>query len=383
MAENPALVSKEGGPGIKHQVSRDSHRSADSTERLVPASLIANATDAVSKVNQRLPSTVGRQSCMVLPGWKWRRRILPLAGSHTRTNDNKAKEPRGRMTHDWWKSAWRAGLCLGAGALLASAGAIAPVVAADDDDPAACLGYIKSQETGQKIPEGLLKAIGFTESGRTAGDGRQVAWPWTVNAQGQGHYFESKKDAIAFVEELQALGVSVIDVGCMQVNLYYHPEAFASLEAAFDPATNVAYAARFLKELKAETGDWGVATQYYHSRTAQLGRLYAGRVTLNASGKVISDIGPIKPLTEEEKLALAASVPDALAAADELIAKSRAMRQPKPPAAPQMPFLASGPAAVDLGPELAEALPPAEVAEASAPQVLLQPAPLIRRNKND
>ena len=215
-------------------------------------------------------------------------------------------------------------------AALTAAFAAAPMeTAAATDEAGACLGLIKSAEKSQAIPEGLLKAIGFTESGRVTADGRRVPWPWTVNADGQGYYFESKKDAITFVEELQARGVSVIDVGCMQVDLYYHPNAFASLESAFDPATNVAYAAKFLNELKSETGDWGVATQYYHSRNPYLGQTYAGRVTLNGAGKLISNIGPIKPLSPEEKAALGDEVPDHMAAADELIAKSRAMRQPK------------------------------------------------------
>jgi hypothetical protein len=214
--------------------------------------------------------------------------------------------------------------------LVTAALAAAPWAAASAKDEAgACLGLIKNAEKSQSIPEGLLKAIGFTESGRVTGDGRRVPWPWTVNADGQGYYFETKKEAIAFVQELQARGVSVIDVGCMQVDLYYHPDAFASLDAAFDPATNVAYAAKFLNELKSETGDWGIATQYYHSRNASLGQAYAGRVTLNGSGKVISNIGPIKPLSPEEKAALGDEVPDHMAAADELIAKARAARQPK------------------------------------------------------
>src|SRR5215470_2558529 len=220
------------------------------------------------------------------------------------------------------------GAWAGAGLLLAAA--FAPLVpAAAKDEVDACLGLIKNAEKSQAIPEGLLKAIGFTESGRVAADGRRVPWPWTVNAEGQGYYFETKKDAIAFVEGLQARGVRVIDVGCMQVNLYYHPAAFASLDAAFEPATNVAYAAKFLNELKAETGDWGIATQYYHSRNPSLGGVYAGRVTLNGSGKVISNIGPIKPLSAEEKAALAAEIPDQVAAADALIAKARAARSPR------------------------------------------------------
>ena len=233
------------------------------------------------------------------------------------------------MLHEMIDGARRARV--GMAVFLATAAlATAPLASASATDEAgACLGLIKSAEKSQAIPEGLLKAIGFTESGRVTADGRRVPWPWTVNAEGQGYYFETKKDAIAFVQELQGRGVRVIDVGCMQVNLYYHPQAFASLDAAFEPATNVAYAAKFLNELKTETDDWGVATQYYHSRNPYLGQTYAGRVTLNAAGKVISNVGPIKPLTAEEKAALGDEVPDHMAAADELIAKARAARQPK------------------------------------------------------
>jgi soluble lytic murein transglycosylase-like protein len=53
-----------------------------------------------------------------------------------------------------------------------------------------------------------------------------------------------------------------IDVGCMQVNLGYHGKAFADLEAAFDPATNVAYAARFLSELFSKRRSWALAVGY-------------------------------------------------------------------------------------------------------------------------
>jgi hypothetical protein len=221
----------------------------------------------------------------------------------------------------------RAGIVVFVAIALLATLPLAPASATDE--AAACLGLIKSAEKSQAIPQGLLKAIGFTESGRVTADGQRVPWPWTVNAEGQGYYFETKKDAIAFVQNLQARGVSVIDVGCMQVNLYYHPQAFASLDSAFDPATNVAYAAKFLNKLKAETDDWGIATQYYHSRNPSLGQAYAGRVTLNGSGKLISNIGPVKPLSPEEKAALGDEVPDHMAAADELIARARAARQPK------------------------------------------------------
>ena len=226
------------------------------------------------------------------------------------------------------------GLATAATAVLTAALALPMQPAAAADEAAACLGFIKTTEKSQKIPEGVLKTIGFRESGRQLVDGRQVPWPWTVNAQGEGHFFETKADAIAFVQTLQQQGVDVIDVGCMQVNLHYHPAAFASLDDAFDPATNVAYAGEFLNALKSETGDWTTASIYYHSRNGGVGSSYAGRVTLNAFGKVISNIGPIRPLTKAEKAQLAADVPDALAAADELIVRLRALREPAaPPAA--------------------------------------------------
>jgi soluble lytic murein transglycosylase-like protein len=65
---------------------------------------------------------------------------------------------------------------------------------------------------------------------------------------------------------LQGQGVRSIDIGCMQVNLLHHPQAFASLEAGFDPATNVAYAVRFLRLPRAYR-DWNQAVAMYHSAT--------------------------------------------------------------------------------------------------------------------
>ena len=99
--------------------------------------------------------------------------------------------------------------------------------------------------------------------------GKSVAWPWTVTAEGKGRFFPTKAAAIAAVRRLQARGVSSIDVGCMQVNLFYHPDAFKSLDAAFDPNHNAAYGAKFLADLKHDQGSWQRAVQHYHSSTAE------------------------------------------------------------------------------------------------------------------
>jgi hypothetical protein len=70
----------------------------------------------------------------------------------------------------------------------------------------------------------------------------------------------------------------VIDVGCMQINLHFHPRAFQNLEEAFDPWANARYAAQFLTQLHAARNDWMVAAGHYHSHTPDLAEAYRGRV---------------------------------------------------------------------------------------------------------
>lgn len=128
-----------------------------------------------------------------------------------------------------------------------------------------CGPYIRKYEKHHAIPTGLLHAISKAESGIKDIKGRLVPWPWTINAQGKGYFFPNKQAAISAVRALQAKGIESIDVGCMQVNLYYHPKAFKSLADAFEPSKNVAYAARFITSLKKDHNCWHRAIAHYHS----------------------------------------------------------------------------------------------------------------------
>lgn len=142
-----------------------------------------------------------------------------------------------------------------------------------------CRAAIARAEQDAQIPAGLLQAIGRVESGRRNPEtGTAGPWPWTINAEGRGHFFPDKAAAIAAVRELQGRGVRIIDVGCMQVNLHHHPRAFASLEEAFDPTSNARYAAQFLTQLHAARIDWMTAAGHYHSHTADLAQAYRARV---------------------------------------------------------------------------------------------------------
>ena len=142
-----------------------------------------------------------------------------------------------------------------------------------------CRAGIRAAEANAGIPAHLLMAIGRAESNRADPiTGVFHPWPWTINAEGRGSFFPDRAAAIAAVRQLQAQGVRSIDIGCMQINLRHHPNAFASLEEAFDPVANTRYAARFLSELRAELGDWNRASAAYHSRTPEFGSRYQARV---------------------------------------------------------------------------------------------------------
>lgn len=142
-----------------------------------------------------------------------------------------------------------------------------------------CTSAIANAEYAGGLPPHLLGAIARVESGRPdPRTGQLDPWPWTINAEGTGAFFPTKADAIAAVERLEARGVRSIDVGCMQINLMFHPNAFTSLDEAFEPVANARYAARFLDELRAGSKDWLQAIGDYHSQTPVLGEDYRQRV---------------------------------------------------------------------------------------------------------
>jgi Transglycosylase SLT domain len=166
------------------------------------------------------------------------------------------------------------------------------------DSAGACASAISAAELRYHLPHGLLFAIGEVESGRPdPATHRLEPWPWTVQSQGQSFYFDTKPQAVKWVEQAQAKGIASIDTGCMQVNLFYHPHAFQTVDDAFDPAQNADYAARFLISLHASVGDWKQAAGFYHSQTLALANPYSDRVerALTGKGWVGLPLGPPPP----------------------------------------------------------------------------------------
>lgn len=184
--------------------------------------------------------------------------------------------------------------------LLALASGAARAAITNLPTQALCAAETSKAERSYSIPSQLLDAISLVESGKYDAESRAVlAWPWTVMAEGEGRYFPTKAEAVAEVKKLKARGVRNIDVGCMQVNLMYHGENFASLDDAFDPATNVGYAARFLRGLYASTNHWPTAASYYHSQTPHLAAVYRDKLmkvwSAGGSRAAIASLSPVGP----------------------------------------------------------------------------------------
>ncbi len=110
------------------------------------------------------------------------------------------------------------------------------------------------------VPIGMLYAVGLTETGR--GDSLR---PNALNIEGKAVYELDRPKAAKAVAAARRLGAKLIDIGCMQINHYYHAKHFTSVEDMLDPARNVDYAARFLAQLKAREGSWTKAVARYHA----------------------------------------------------------------------------------------------------------------------
>lgn len=145
------------------------------------------------------------------------------------------------------------------------------------DDSAQCdrAAADASRESG--VPLSVMRAIALAESGRSDKDGRARPWPWTVNFGGQGYWFDSNYEAQLAVAERQATGATNIDIGCFQINLRWHGDAFPDIAAMFDPARNAHHAAQFLRSLHEETGSWPEAAAAFHSRTPEHANRYRAR----------------------------------------------------------------------------------------------------------
>jgi soluble lytic murein transglycosylase-like protein len=135
-----------------------------------------------------------------------------------------------------------------------------------DEESTALLSSVESMF---RIPQHLLMAVAFVES----------KWhPWAVNAQGRASYFDTKEEAVRFVQKLQRNNVKNIGVGYMQINLSIHGRRFKSLADAFDPEKNIAFGAKLIQSHYKKFDSWEAAVRYYHTANKKYNVPYRNRV---------------------------------------------------------------------------------------------------------
>ncbi|WP_286182080.1 transglycosylase SLT domain-containing protein [Rhizobium sp. ICMP 5592] len=160
-----------------------------------------------------------------------------------------------------WKTVLQAMLSVCALATFTS-DAVASGNASSPDNGAAglCEREIQSAAAKYGIPEGILYSVGLTETGR-----KGSLYPYALNIEGKPYFPASQNAALQTFAAAKQNGAKLIDIGCMQINQYFHGENFASVAAMFDPHSNVEYAAKFLRDLHDRHETWTMAVARYHA----------------------------------------------------------------------------------------------------------------------
>ena len=156
-------------------------------------------------------------------------------------------------------------------------GSVGPANLAAVTDPSRSCDLAAAKAAERRgVPIDILLAITRVETGRGAPE--LSPWPWTINADGMGAWYDTEEAAVAAATAHLNDGTTSFDVGCYQLNFRWHGSNFADLAEMFDPVRNADYAASFLTELHGETGDWADAVAAYHSRTESRADAYLERI---------------------------------------------------------------------------------------------------------
>ncbi|NKB61231.1 MAG: transglycosylase SLT domain-containing protein [Gammaproteobacteria bacterium] len=148
------------------------------------------------------------------------------------------------------------------------------------------------------IPPVLLYAVALTESGQSSlSDGRFRPWPWTLNINGEGHYFPSRQAAWQALQSSVDIANNSVDIGLMQISWRYHSTALGSAWQALAPYHNLTVAAAILRDCQKKNTSWNERVGCYHAPNDSARAIsYALRVKVHweqlsdPSQEVVNDI---------------------------------------------------------------------------------------------
>lgn len=177
-----------------------------------------------------------------------------------------------------------------------------------------------ARDTG--VPVTVLRTLTRVETGRSR-SGTLEPWPWTLNMGGAGTWHDSAAAAQIVAETAIAAGRRNVDIGCFQINYRWHGDAFTGIAQMLDPVANARYAARFLRDLHRELGDWTAAAGAFHSRNPDLAARYLARYRDIAGGLAEPDDAVLLAV-QVSRTGPAAPMPLSMAARPPLVAPTRA-----------------------------------------------------------
>lgn len=131
------------------------------------------------------------------------------------------------------------------------------------------------------LPPSLLYAVALTESGQSSLSEDQLRpWPWTLNVNGKGQYFPSRKAAWRALQHALASEQRSVDIGLMQINWRYHQQALGSPWQALEPYHNLRVGASILKGCHVTKLNWQKNVGCYHApNNPPRAQRYSQRVT--------------------------------------------------------------------------------------------------------
>ena len=144
-----------------------------------------------------------------------------------------------------------------------------------------CLKEINYFQNKFNIPNDFLYAVALTESGRFYKN-EFIPWAWTVNVKGSGKFFSNKSDLDIFINN-QKNNTQNIDIGCMQINYFYHGEDFKDTKTMSIPEKNVEWAAKHIIKKFEKNKNWDEAIGKYHSFRKKKMKTYLKKVQANIS----------------------------------------------------------------------------------------------------
>lgn len=138
---------------------------------------------------------------------------------------------------------------------------------------AGCLDHIVDAEKEFNIPKGVLMAVSLVESG-----GGGTPSPFIMNVRGRVVIPRTEAEAATYLRDNKGNLRGSVYAGCMQLSLAHHKQAFRPVEKIVNPEANVRYAAKYLVDLRRETGSWAAAVTRYNGSSGAKAAAYQCKI---------------------------------------------------------------------------------------------------------